>query len=92
MNDNLPLAELHTKVMTTPIVQEVGDELHDEFYRLLATYRNYTTPDRYHELAVTCERRLIRTVGALPLDLISAYHRLARLARWRAKQLEERNV
>ncbi len=69
--------------------QETPAAWHDVFYRLLETYKSTDTPARLDALATTCNARIIREAQTLPLDLLAAYGRLASLARWRARQIEE---
>jgi hypothetical protein len=83
----LSLPELHQRVLTAHYATNTGSAAHDALNWLLTQYQaaddDMTT---LTALALTCEHRLARTADHLPLDLINAYNRLARLARWRAAQ------
>ena len=85
---DLPLPALHAAVMAAQYATDTGDAPHDGFYRLLTSYQS-ADARQLATLATTCDRRLTRSADVLPLDLASAYARLARLARWRAEQLGE---
>jgi len=86
---DLPLPQLHERVQTMAPLTDTGSVAHDVFYRLLETYKSTDTPTRLDALATTCNARIMRDASTLPLDLLAAYGRLARLARWRARQIEE---
>lgn len=86
---NLPLPQLHEQVQTLDFSTASGSVAHDVFYRLLETYRSTDTPAQLDALATTCNARIMREASTLPLDLLAAYGRLASLARWRARQIEE---
>lgn len=83
----LPLPELHNHVMEFRIPR-CDDPAHRRFYLLVGVYRLAATITELRELATTCDRRRQRDRERMPLDLIIEYLRLARLARWRAQQLE----
>jgi hypothetical protein len=86
---DLSLPQLHEQVQEMAPPSDTGSVAHDVFYRLLETYKSTDTPTRLHALATTCNARIIREAMTLPLDLLAAYGRLASLARWRARQIEE---
>jgi hypothetical protein len=87
----VPSADLHASIMATPsrtLRSGSGSQAHDDFATLLECYQyNQHRSDGMDDLAAICDRRLTRLSGTLPLDLISAYTALARLARWRAETL-----
>ncbi len=89
MLGDLPLPQLHRHVQEMAPPAQTGSIAHDVFYRLLESYRSTDTPTGLDALATTCNARIIREASTLPLDLLAAYGRLASLARWRARQIEE---
>lgn len=88
MLPDLSLPALHAHLMAMPI--PAGDTVdQQQFYLLLLSYQQATTPASIDQVATTADRRAIRLADRLPMDLINAYDRLVRLARWRARQLRE---
>lgn len=86
-----PLPELHQHLMQFRPAATASPP-HDALAAQIVAYQNAANdPQRLHQIASVSNNRVIRDGMRLPLDVLSAYERLARVARWRAYELEARN-
>lgn len=68
--------------------EPTGNPPHDDFYQLAIKYKQHSdNPGQLLAIAACCRGRLQRQSNTLPLDVLQAYERLARVASWRARQL-----
>lgn len=86
IDTTISLSELHNRIVSTFHSQNTGSRPYDELNRILIAYKYAITAGNCHEIAETCEARMRST--SIPIELITAYARLAQLARWREARLQ----